>query len=189
MPSYVTASMEHFDLISQHRIRVINGEAITTVYERGMEVRATLAHLITNKHRSTKLSHKNGNPLDVRPDNLMMPFAKTLNTTFIRDGVGVLVLKKGLEVIMDKEDLWFVEQFNWSCSQKKNGLSVYTYRQEGEEYRRVDLGRYIMGLTTNRDKSVIHTNGNLTDYRRETLRIVEKRFAREFLDVTRECDN
>lgn len=174
IPTFVTASIEDLEMIQQHRIRVILDEAITTTFEMGLELKTTLAHLVVNKARSTTIRYNNKNRCDVRRENLSMPFAKTINSGSVRDGVGVLSIKEGMECILDREDLPFAAQYNWSSGKNGKTTAVFTYQQEGKNYKKVLLSRYLMGLTDTAAHTVVHKNGNTLDYTRANLVIKTK---------------
>lgn len=137
-------------------------------------------HVLTGKSDITKLRLKNHNPLNLTLDNITAAHKKTLNTHFVRDGVGVIVLKGGLEVTVDSSDLMFCSQYNWSAITTKKTPVVYAYKSvsNSKKFIKQQLGRYVLGVE-DKTKMVIHLDGDWTNFTRNNLLVTDKRQVTE----------
>lgn len=175
-PVTFTASLESLPTIESYRWRAIQGRIVTTTWRLLYEVKADAVHLLTDKHHETRIYFKNRNPYDLRLCNLTSANNKPLNRHRIENGVGILTLKEGTEVLIDVEDLPFVTQFNWNVGYGNETPYIYAYKPAEPRKSNVKLllPRYVCSVD-NPVHTIAYRDGDWTNCQKQNLVVVNKR--------------
>lgn len=82
-------------------------------------------------------------------------------------------LTTGHAILIDAADAPLLNQYRWGANRLRGSLRVYCHLTEEGRQRTLYLGRVITGAK--RGQFVAHRNGNLTDFRRANLQILDHR--------------
>lgn len=163
---FVTCSVEDLPQIQQHYWRIIEGIPYSSIQDGEYEVKTSLHHFLTDRHRHVPLITANGNLLDLTRENLQDPNEGT--NVYRKCGrVGTLTIDNKVTITIDEDSIPYMKQYQWQLKPVNGGYTIYSYiPQLGRS--RVSLAKFLVG---NSDYSkVTHKNNDPNDFRLHNIR-------------------
>lgn len=154
---------------------------MTTTMRDDYEVGICASNIILDVPKSTVVSYCNGNPCDLRLENLEIvngkPWNRTMKPNRIyhrKDGAAYLALMDDAYTLtIDADQIPRISQYQWRLH-KGRVVGREINRKSGSEMN-LALDRFICGIAKHDSRVVKFKNGDVTDYRRHNLKLVSKK--------------
>lgn len=173
---YFTASFSDYQKIAPHRWRIYDTSIVTPMklstysYEKPVDA----ATFLSNKNPDERLTYLDGNPLNVRSDNLVGEHRMGSPSTITKHGkVSTLHLNMGVNVRFDSKFIELVDRYTWFASLQKLPGRTNTMIRASANEGRIFLHRLLLDILEQdaRSSKVMHCNGDQLDCRLTNLRI------------------
>ena len=159
---HITGSTAHYDLLTSYRWRIVRNTPITVS---GSTV-CTIDHMLYGTPVKDSLHRKDGNPLNVMPTNCAYSKPTTRQNRIVSEGeTSYLFIEEYGPLIVDTDALPDLTTTYWR-RRIYRGKSQIVGKVNGSL---AQLARHLLAIGPREKGTVVHSNGDDTDFRLNNL--------------------